>query len=907
MKKRNIAAFILCSFFCLNNSINIVNAGANEIIAPTIKYDAEYSESYYSDIKGLKGNNLLEGLATLSQEKHLNYTSYDSVRGGCAYSDEDPSDPTKVIGFYTGWSIDNTWASGTYWNREHVWPQSLSNELFGESGAGSDIHHIRPEDPSVNGGRGNSPFAELDETSTWLSNNRDTNCYKKDGYFEPRSDAKGDVARILMYLYMHYSNEVTANTNFNYAGNLVITKVVHTNSGTNQAAWDLLMDWNELDPVDTFESNRNNYCASVTGVRNPFVDHSEFANMIWDSTYSGDGALNDSGSSTPVENYLKLSSSTLNLTEGKTYQLSPITNISNPSYTYETSNASVASVSSSGLITALSAGETTITVYCEDLSVSLALTVNEDTSAVTGNAVKYTVSSKNSVTIENAPDNTSATYLQTYQTTSQITSGNSATLTLSGYEGLTITGFTLSMKSNASKGAGSLTVTSGSTTIYEIENNNFNSAAWNGSYSSNYVDISRDVTTLYEVQSNENVVFTITATSNSLYIQSFIVYYSTQANSEVQETLSLSEDAISLNVDDTYQINPITNIENPIFSYSSSNENVATINSNGLITALSAGKTTITVSCNDLIAALTLTVVDEFAQIKSELEKIETKAQLDFGYTYTKEGSNTTATMDYDDPATTSTNMQADTESSELLNLDSSIFEVYASKSASNGNHIGLGKEGGTIRLYKGGNTLSVTCKSTINYIEIGGLVSSYPIDNVEVLVNGEAVSYTQNDSKYRFEINNSSFELTTMNTGARFEFETMDINYGSETINYDYFGNANIRYSASIPNELMNNVDSYGVNFKMGEESIDKNLTNAVVGEEETSFAVVLKNIKDFTAEITVTAYVYIDGKRVELVSKTYSIYSMVNTYIDKASTLGLNDEEVIILKSFKSYIENL
>ena len=60
-----------------------------------------------------------------------------------------------------------------------------------------------------------------------------------------------------------------------------ITNIVYTSSNTKDAAWDLLLKWNELDPVDEFEIHRNNYCASITGVRNPYIDHPEYATLIW--------------------------------------------------------------------------------------------------------------------------------------------------------------------------------------------------------------------------------------------------------------------------------------------------------------------------------------------------------------------------------------------------------------------------------------------------------------------------------------------------------------------------------------------------------------------------------------------------------------------------------------------------
>ena len=43
----------------------------------------------------------------------------------------------------------------------------------------------------------------------------------------------------------------------------------------------MLLEWHELDPVDEFEIQRNERCYSVQKNRNPFIDHPEFADMIW--------------------------------------------------------------------------------------------------------------------------------------------------------------------------------------------------------------------------------------------------------------------------------------------------------------------------------------------------------------------------------------------------------------------------------------------------------------------------------------------------------------------------------------------------------------------------------------------------------------------------------------------------
>lgn len=141
--------------------------------------------------------------------------------------------------------------------------------------------------------------------------------------------------------------------------------------------------------------------------------------------------------------------------------------------------------------------------------------------------VTYTITSKTAVSTRGtAPSGSSATYSQTYSTTAgQMTSGNSTTLTLSGYEGTTITGITLSMKSNSSSGKGSLSVTVGSTNIASISNAAFNNASWYGSWSTSYVNVTPTISTSYEIQSGENVVITINATANSLYIASYTITY----------------------------------------------------------------------------------------------------------------------------------------------------------------------------------------------------------------------------------------------------------------------------------------------------------------------------------------------------------------------------------------------
>ena len=66
----------------------------------------------------------------------------------------------------------------------------------------------------------------------------------------------------------------------------------------------LLLRWNEQDPVSQKEINRNNVIySSYQHNRNPFIDHPEYARMIWDPTWNvvGEETANVSIFPNPVE------------------------------------------------------------------------------------------------------------------------------------------------------------------------------------------------------------------------------------------------------------------------------------------------------------------------------------------------------------------------------------------------------------------------------------------------------------------------------------------------------------------------------------------------------------------------------------------------------------------------------
>jgi len=167
------------------------------------------------------------------------------------------------------------------YNREHSFPQSWFKEA---SPMVSDIFHIYPTDLKVNGMRGNYPFGVVTNPTYTSGNGSKLGPCTFPGYtgtvFEPLDEYKGDFARTYFYMATRYENLI-ASWQSNGNANEIL-------NGTSFPCFDpwflnLLFTWNTSDPVSQKEIDRNNVIyTDFQKNRNPFIDHPEYASMIWD-------------------------------------------------------------------------------------------------------------------------------------------------------------------------------------------------------------------------------------------------------------------------------------------------------------------------------------------------------------------------------------------------------------------------------------------------------------------------------------------------------------------------------------------------------------------------------------------------------------------------------------------------
>ena len=224
-------------------------------LSPNAEDFYEDNNTSYAELSSYSGgtgksdapkSDLYRELKELMTSNHSYITSYAATRDLYQYTDCQ-NGGGKISSFYSGTAIGPAWGEGS-WNREHTWPNSKG--LGGNDE--NDLMMLRPTSTSENSSRGNTAYGQ------------------SSGYYNPNKesggkyDLRGDVARIFLYVYVRWGN----------------TSYAWGSSGVMESL-EVLLEWMEADPVDTWELGRNDSVESITGTRNVFVDYPELAFILF--------------------------------------------------------------------------------------------------------------------------------------------------------------------------------------------------------------------------------------------------------------------------------------------------------------------------------------------------------------------------------------------------------------------------------------------------------------------------------------------------------------------------------------------------------------------------------------------------------------------------------------------------
>ena len=303
---------------CLASLVCLTGCGEKEDgeYEPSEEQKAEIAAYYANYDLDLDGAFLLQELQKLCFKTHTVYVKYSAYSSYASFTKDhisseaapDTVETTKKNEFFYTGKLENGGNVGT---REHVWPCANSGSLWvhdGDSssphyvdgpnyvGGGSDLYHIRPSSSSVNSARGNSKFCDFDDPEfdgirDQVISVGDGGPYrlKIQGYDSAKQFAskaevddeyKGDVARILVYVWIHYASRsgIDFGSHADTVGNLNLGNVMAY--PTIDRVKEKLCEWNRLDPPSETEKLRNNTVQRMQGNRNPFVDHPELMDQL---------------------------------------------------------------------------------------------------------------------------------------------------------------------------------------------------------------------------------------------------------------------------------------------------------------------------------------------------------------------------------------------------------------------------------------------------------------------------------------------------------------------------------------------------------------------------------------------------------------------------------------------------
>ncbi len=239
---------------------------------------ATIPEGYYSSLVGKNEGALRDAIEALAKDhSQVSYgsdtwtafivTDVIEVRGRKAWRDM----YSNNLVFLPGHDAENI---------EHT----VANSWWGKTknAAYCDLFHLNPSDQMANGKKSNYPPGLVAEP-TLLDNGLTlvgTPCAGYGGgapnVFEPADEYKGDFARAFFYIFTAYP-EIGWLDDYAYMFELNGGK-----AELKQWAYEMLLKWDECDPVDSREKARNEAIYQLQGNRNPFIDLEYVASLCFE-------------------------------------------------------------------------------------------------------------------------------------------------------------------------------------------------------------------------------------------------------------------------------------------------------------------------------------------------------------------------------------------------------------------------------------------------------------------------------------------------------------------------------------------------------------------------------------------------------------------------------------------------
>ena len=223
-------------------------------------------------------------------------------------AEQDPVDSGSILDIYKNRIYTKITGGTGLYNREHSWPNSYGFNNDETASEYTDCHHLFASDTDYNSNRGNQPFGTT--SASRVENATDLNYgfgggsgvypgnsnWDDGSVYEVWNHRRGDLARAQFYMDVRYEGG-----NHPYTGasekNLVLTdnaSLIQTNQ-PYMGFLSVLLQWHLEDPVDDDERARNDVIESFQGNRNPFVDHPEWVECVFQGICGGNAGIVFSG------------------------------------------------------------------------------------------------------------------------------------------------------------------------------------------------------------------------------------------------------------------------------------------------------------------------------------------------------------------------------------------------------------------------------------------------------------------------------------------------------------------------------------------------------------------------------------------------------------------------------------